>query len=182
MAWAFPHRSGDAPGGCRAGIIDFSMIFGNLGGGVPWRAPPQTFQNQWKINDSRSGASWYVPRATCKRPGLFGLIFHRFFNSNLPPTWPQLGSQNPTKSLKNQCQDALYFELYLLIDFFSIFAPNLDLLDLKKRGFSFGKTQFFEKSPFEVNIDFWSHFGFNFASFWHPKSTKILPKIDSKRH
>ena len=33
-AWAFPHRSGDVPGGSRALIIDFSMVLGGLGG---WR-------------------------------------------------------------------------------------------------------------------------------------------------
>ena len=27
-----------------------------------------------------------------------------------------------------------------------------------------------------------SHFGTNLAPFWHPKSNKIHPKIDSKKH
>ena len=31
-AWAFPHRSRDVPRGSRARIIDFSMVFGGLGG------------------------------------------------------------------------------------------------------------------------------------------------------
>ena len=31
--WAVPERSGDVPRSCRAGIIDFSMVFGGLGGG-----------------------------------------------------------------------------------------------------------------------------------------------------
>ena len=31
-------------------------------------------------------------------------------------------------------------------------------------------------------IDVWSHFGANLAPFWHPKSNKIHPKIDSKKH
>ena len=31
-------------------------------------------------------------------------------------------------------------------------------------------------------IDVWSHLGANLAPFWLPKSTKIQPKIDSKRH
>ena len=114
----------------------------------------------------------------CKRPSLFGLICHRF----LRPTCLQLGSQNPPKSLKSRCQDALYFALYFLIDVWSTFAPKLDLLDLKKRYLSIRKIRFFEKSPFEANIDFWSHCGFNIASFWHPKSTNIFQKIHSKRH
>ena len=44
------------------------------------------------------------------------------------------------------------------------------------------KQCFFETSPFEVNIDFCCHFDANLAPFWHPKSTKIHPKTDSKRH
>ena len=55
---------------------------------------------------------------------------------------------------QNRCQDALHFRLHFLIDFWSILAPNLDLLDLKKRGFSLRKIKSVEKSPFEVNIDF----------------------------
>ena len=64
------------------------------------------------------------------------------FKVNLPPTGPQLGCQNPPKSLKNRCQDALYFAVYFLIDYWSIFAPNLDLLDLKKRCFPLEKSCF----------------------------------------
>ena len=55
-----------------------------------------------------------------------------------------------------------------------MFAPNLDFLDPRRRCFSLRKKNW--KSPFEVNIDVWSNFGLNFASFWHPKSSKILPK------
>ena len=36
--------------------------------------------------------------------------------------------------------------------------------------------------PVFWEIDIWSHFGANLAPFWHPKSTKIHAKIDSKRH
>ena len=65
-AWAFPHRSGDAPGSCRAGIIDFSMVFGGLGGvrprtrhggrhaeAVQSRPPKQVFQRQPKHHRHR---------------------------------------------------------------------------------------------------------------------------------
>ena len=31
-------------------------------------------------------------------------------------------------------------------------------------------------------INFWSHFGTNLAPFWHPRSNKIHPKIDYKKH
>ena len=37
-------------------------------------------------------------------------------------------------------------------------------------------------SASKVNIDFWSHFGTNLSRFWYPKSTKIQPKVDPKRH
>ena len=85
----------------------------------------------------------------------------------------------------SRCQDALYFGLRFLKDFWWIFAPNLNLVDLKKPSCSFGKKKkqgFVEKSPLEVNIDFCLHLGLNCSSFWHPKSIKIFPKIDSKRH
>ena len=100
----------------------------------------------------------------------------------LVPTWLQLGTQNPPKSLKNRCQDAFHLGLHFLIDFWSDLALNLDAFDPKKLNFSLGKLLFFENTPFGVDIDFWSHLGANLARFWHPKSTKIHPKIDSKRH
>ena len=34
-SWALPERSGDVPRSSRARIIDFSMVFGGLGGGGP---------------------------------------------------------------------------------------------------------------------------------------------------
>ena len=39
-----------------------------------------------------------------------------------------------------------------------------------------GKIRFFEKSAFEVNIDFLSHVDTNLAPFWDPKSIQIHPK------
>ena len=59
---------------------------------------------------------------------------------------------------------------------------NFERRFFKKPCFSFGKTMFFQKSPFEVNIDFPCHFGANLAPFWHQKSMKIHPKTDLKRH
>ena len=42
-SWAVPERSADVPRSCRAGIVDFLMVFGGLGGvgakDVPRRAP-----------------------------------------------------------------------------------------------------------------------------------------------
>ena len=67
---------------------------------------------------------------------------------------PQLGTQNRPKSLKNRCQDAFHLGLHFLIDFWSVFALNLDAFDPKKLNFSLGKILFFENTPFGVNIDF----------------------------
>ena len=41
----------------------------------------------------------------------------------------QVGSENPPKSNKNRCQDAFPCWLHFLMDFWSIFAPNLDPLN-----------------------------------------------------
>ena len=38
-SWAVPERSGDVPGGSRARIIDFSLVFGGLCGGEPTDVP-----------------------------------------------------------------------------------------------------------------------------------------------
>ena len=84
----------------------------------------------------------------------FGSILHPFF-----------GFQNQLKSVKNRCRHAFHLGVYFLMYFGSVFAPNFDPLDLKKPCFSLGKTLFFEKSPFKVNIDFSSHFGAKFALF-----------------
>ena len=78
--------------------------------------------------------------------------------------------------------------MYSILD--SIFGSNFNRFLLptwtywipKKHCFSCRKMLIFEKSPFEVNIDFWSHCGTNLAPFWLPKSNKIHPKIDSKKH
>ena len=74
--------------------------------------------------------------------GAFGTVSgcpESIFNANLLPTWPELPIQNRIKSLENRCQDALYFGLHFWTDFRSILAPNLDRLDLKKRGFTYEK-------------------------------------------
>ena len=90
------------------------------------------------------GGSWYVPRAMWKLPSLFGLIFHRFLRPTCLQLGPQLGSQNPPKSLKNRCQDALYFALYFLIDFWSILAPTLDPRISKNRAPAAGRARFYK--------------------------------------
>ena len=66
----------------------------------------------------------------------------------------QLGFQNWSKSKKNRCQDAFHLGLRFLIDFWSVWAVNLDPFVPKKPNFSLGKPLFFENTPFEVHIDF----------------------------
>ena len=113
-----------------------------------------------------------------KNQSFFDAFFDRFW-LNFASLF---GHPNPLTSIKNRCRHAFHLGVYFLIYVGSVFAPNFDPLDLKKHSFSLGKTLFFEKSPFKVNIDFSSHFGAKFAPFWHPKSTKINLKIDPKRH
>ena len=85
-------------------------------------------------------------------------FFASFFDAFLGRSWlrfpSQLASQNRPKSKKNRCQDAIHLGLRFLIDFWSVLALNLDPFDPKKPYFSLGKTTFFEKSAFEVHIDF----------------------------
>ena len=172
----------------------------------PLKIIPKSIQNRPKIhqkaskNRSWSGSpflwrfwpsirrSWGrlgLPKWSQNCPKIHSKINH-FFNGFLDRFWlpfaSLFGLQNPLKSVKNRCRHAVHLGVYFLMYFGSVFAPNFDPLDLKKPCFSLGKTWFFEKSPFKVNIAFWSHFGVNFAPFWHPKSTKIHPKIDPERH
>ena len=65
-----------------------------------------------------------------------------------------------------------------LVDFCSQLRPSKS----EKSSPRCSQSTIFEKSPLEVNIDFWTHFGANLAPFWDQKSTKIGPKIDPKRH
>ena len=85
-------------------------------------------------------------------------FFASFFDAFLGRSWlrfpSQLASQNRSKSKKNRCQDAIHLGLRFLIDFWSVLALNLNPFDPKTPYFSLGKTKFFEKSAFEVHIDF----------------------------
>ena len=85
-------------------------------------------------------------------------FFASFLDAFLGRSWlrfpSQLASQNRSKSKKNRCQDAIHLGFRFLIDFWSVLAFNLDPFDPKKHICSFGKTRLFEKSLFEVHIDF----------------------------
>ena len=58
-------------------------------------------------------------------PSFFHHFFDAFLDRFLLDFRPQLASQNPPKSLQNRCQDAFPCWPAFLIDFWSIFAPNL---------------------------------------------------------
>ena len=46
-SWAVPERSGDVPGGSRARIIDFSLVFEGFGGGGRGRAWARFGRGVW---------------------------------------------------------------------------------------------------------------------------------------
>ena len=59
-----------------------------------------------------------------------------------------------------------------LVDFCSqLRPPDLDFSSPRCR-----ESTNYQKSAFEVNIDFWSHFGANLASFWHEIPPKSIQK------
>ena len=98
------------------------------------------------------------------------------------PTWPQLGSQNPPKSIKNRCQDAFPSWFHFGIDFSSIFTSKFDPLNPQNHNCSLGKTRFFQKIAFRSWHRFLFDFSANMPPFFLQKSTKIYPKTDLERH
>ena len=66
--------------------------------------------------------------------------------------------------------------------FWSIFGRFLLPTSTRQSQLNTSGLAFSWFSAFKVDIVFWSHFGANLPPFWHPKSTQIHPKIDSKRH
>ena len=78
------------------------------------------------------------PKQLCFLHRFFHVIFYRF----LIDFASQLGTQNPTKSLKNRCQDAFHLGLLFSIDFWTTFVPNFDPSDFKKICFSIRKMKF----------------------------------------
>ena len=73
--------------------------------------PPKTFQNQSKI------VSFLNP------------FSNAFLDRFLVHFASQLASQNPLTCVKNRCRDAFHLGLHFWIDFWLIFAPNLDPLN-----------------------------------------------------
>ena len=72
-----------------------------------------------------------APVSSCHGFFLHPYFFHPFSNGFLDGFLvrfaSQLASQNPLKCVKNRCQDAFHLGLHVWIDFWSMFAPNLDL-------------------------------------------------------
>ena len=58
--------------------------------------------------------------------------------------------------MKNRCQEALYVGFQILIDFWSVFAANLDPLNPIFRAPAAGRARFSKKKRFATGIDFWS--------------------------
>ena len=71
-----------------------------------------------------------------------------------------------------------HVDLIFLIDFCSQLGPP----NPENSSPHCSESTIFLKSHFDVHMDFWFDFGANLAPFWLPKSSKILPKIDPKRH
>ena len=80
------------------------------------------------------------------------------------------------KSISKCIPSWIAFLDWFLIDFGSQLGPP----DPRKSSPRCSQSLIFEKSPFEVNIDFWSNFGTNLPSFWYQKSIKI-PKKSTPR-
>ena len=98
-------------------------------------------------------------------------IFDRF--------WCQLASQKRPKCIKNRCQEAPHHGLHIFIDFWSLFAPNLDPVDVKKVNFSWRKTRFF---CFNRLSKITSISASILVPKSFPKSSKIPSKIDFQSH
>ena len=98
------------------------------------------------------------------------MLFQHRFLSVLASFWRPRWLPNRSKIDQNWVFKPFCFRIDFHIDFSSIFSLNFDPLDLQKVCFSLGKTRFFEKTPFEDNIDFGFDFGANLPLCWPPKS------------
>ena len=95
----------------------------------------------------------------------FWIDFRSIFARFCFPTWLQKLTEIAKRSMP-RCIPSWAHSF----DRFSVdFCSQLPSKNPEKSCPRCSGSTIFEKSPFEVNIDFWSHFGFNFASFWHPK-------------
>ena len=96
---------------------------------------------------------------------------------------PQFASQNPPKSMKNRCQEALYVGLQICIDVFRFLLPTWTPGSLKIVVFPIEKKGFLEKRPLEVNSDFGSILDANMPpkSTQNPKKTENIDSEDPSK-
>ena len=121
------------------------------------------------------GAQSVPPTRTLQDASFFHHFLDTFSDRFLDRSWlgfpPQFVSQNPPKSMKNRCQEALYVGLQICIDFFRFLLPTWTPGSLKIVVFPIEKYGFLEKRPLEVNSDFGSILEANMP----PESTKNPP-------
>ena len=96
----------------------------------------------------------------------------------MAPTWPSKSTKIHEKSMPRCLPIMTSFFDRFLFDFCS----QLGLPNQENSSPHCSESTIFLKSHFDVHMDFWFDFGANLAPFWLPKSSKILPKIDPKRH
>ena len=90
--------------------------------------------------------------------------------------------RNRPKSNKNRCQEAPHLGLQILFDFWWIFHRFLHPWNPQNHKKALVFIKFFDFRHLQDEIYFGCHFGTNLAPYSLPKSTKIAPKIDPKRH
>ena len=112
-------------------------------------------------------------------------FFHRFFDAILDASWldfpSQLASQNPQNPSKIDAEMHIILHVILprlLIDFCS----QLRLPESQKSSPGCSESTIFQKIAFRNWHRFLIDYGGNLPPFCLPKSTTILPKIDSKMH
>ena len=97
------------------------------------------------------------PQAPPKRK-FFSSFFRCVFQSIFVRSWldfaGQLASQNPPKSIKNRCQEAIHLGLQFLVEFWLIFGANFDSWTLKNQAPAAARARFIKKSLFAICINF----------------------------
>ena len=107
---------------------------------------------------------------------------HRFSMPFLIDFWSIL---HPNLALKiDQNRSKIDAKMHSILDFTFGSIFGWCLVPTWTPWTEFGTSGLVPNAFFRVfwELDVWSHFGANLAPFWLPKSTKLQPKIDSKRH
>ena len=130
----------------------------------PPREPPDVHdppQKRCHPSWNRSWSDFSVILLLSFSSSLFDTFLYRFL-LDFPP---QLASENRAKSTKNWFHDALYVASDFQIDFWCIFALNLDPQNLKNRAPAAAGARFLKKSPFEDMYVFDAILGANLHQF-----------------